>query len=144
MDNIYLAQTDTTVGFLSQNIEKLNIIKNRAKGKQYLKVFSSFASINFRLPQKYKTFIRHSKKTTFIVKNVAFRVVKDPKHSRLIKKYRWLYSTSANKSGCSFDRDFCYTKADIIIEDDRGLHELSSSTIYKINNRRKIKLKRDR
>ncbi len=140
---IILAQTDTTVGFLSSESSELDSIKSRAPSKKYLKVFDSISSLleQTRVPNAHKNAIRQSKKTTFIIKNRAFRVVKDERHKRLISKFKWLYSTSANESNKSYDRDFCFSKADIIIEDSRGLYESSSSTIYKLTNSKKIKLR---
>lgn len=137
-------QTDTTVGFLSQDANKLYEIKSRQTTKPFLKVYSSFktflASGN-RVPPTFKSTIRHSKKTTFIVKNKAFRITPTTLNASIFTEQTWYYSTSANESNKHFQRDFCEDKADIIIEDKNGLHEKSSSHLYKINNikRRKIR-----
>ena len=40
-NNIYLTQTDTTVGLLSQNKEKLNYIKNRPLNQPILREVDS-------------------------------------------------------------------------------------------------------
>ena len=77
---IYLAQTDTTAGFLSKDLKKLNSIKNRPLNQPCLICVSKFKNLqNFsRVPKKYKNLIRRSKKTTFIYPNLkAIRVVKD-------------------------------------------------------------------
>ena len=82
---IYLAQTDTTVGFLSQDLKKLNAIKNRPLNQPCLICVSKFRNLqNFsRIPKKYKNLIRRSKKTTFIYPNSqAIRVVKDHPHTK--------------------------------------------------------------
>jgi tRNA A37 threonylcarbamoyladenosine synthetase subunit TsaC/SUA5/YrdC len=140
--SIYLAQTDTTVGFLSADAFRLEEIKSRPSGKQFLKVYPSFeafqADLN-RAPQKYKNLIRRSKKTTFIIKNRASRIVNTLPHQEFLKDHRWLYSTSANQSGKGFDKDFCISKSDIIIEDQRGFEESTPSTLYKLS---KTNLKR--
>ncbi|MEA2099704.1 MAG: hypothetical protein U9P72_06210, partial [Campylobacterota bacterium] len=75
------------------------------------------------------------------VKNRAFRIAKIPLDSKILRDSSWYYSTSANKTGKSFDREFCLTKADIIIEDKNGLHEKSSSSLIKINNIKKKRLR---
>lgn len=140
---ILLAQTDTTVGFLSQNAKRLEEIKMRETGKPFLKVFSDFKTLQkeIRIPSAHKRRVRHARKTTFVVKNQAFRYVSDPEHARLIAPYGWLYSTSANPSGDGYDREFCTRHADWIIEDSRGLSELASSSIYKLGRTRLRRLR---
>ncbi|AFV97015.1 MULTISPECIES: hypothetical protein [unclassified Sulfuricurvum] len=135
MNKIILAQTDTTVGFLSQNAKRLEEIKGRAGNKPFLKVYADLKVLchDIRIPPLHKHRVRHSTKTTFIVKNQAFRYVKDPDHARLIQPYGWLYSTSANEGGKNFDNTFCRAVSDIIVEDYRGLHEQSASKIFVLN-----------
>lgn len=135
MNKILLAQTDTTVGFLSQNSKRLEEIKMRSGDKPFLKVYAELKNLScdIRIPPLHKHRVRHSKKTTFVVKNQAFRYVSTPEHAALIKPYRWLYSTSANESGKSFDETFCRSVSDVIIEDYRGLQEQSASKIFLLN-----------
>jgi tRNA A37 threonylcarbamoyladenosine synthetase subunit TsaC/SUA5/YrdC len=137
-------QTDTTVGFLSQNADDLYKIKSRKTTKPFIKVYSNFKTLlacGNRIPNKFKSNIRRSKKTTFIVKNRAFRVAKFSLHSNILKNISWHYSTSANETKKYFHRDFCEDKADIIIEDKNGLHERKSSSLYKINNIKRKKIR---
>ena len=134
--SVLLAQTDTTVGFLSTDAKSLEQIKSRPSSKQFLKVYPSFKEFKNdknRVPQKYKNLVRRAEKTTFIIKNRASRIVKDPIHLKLLKKYSWLYSTSANKSGFGFNKEFCITKSDIIIEDNRGFIESAPSSLYMLS-----------
>lgn len=132
MHKILLAQTDTTVGFLSQDARCLEEVKGRTGNKPFLKVYAELKVLRYdiRIPAIHKHRVRHSRKTTFIVKNQAFRYVSDPEHARLIQPYGWLYSTSANKSGKKFESLFCRSASDVIIEDFRGLHEQSASKIF--------------
>jgi len=133
---VILTQTDTTVGFLSQNANKLYEIKSRDKTKPFIKVykdFKTFLNSGNRVPNSKKNLVRRSKKTTFIVKNRAFRVAKIDLDSQVLRDIKWNYSTSANKSKESFNREFCEEKADIIVEDKNFLHECSSSSLIKIN-----------
>jgi len=134
MNKILLAQTDTTVGFLSQDASRLEQIKMRPHDKPFLKVYAELKCLrqDIRLPSRHKNRVRHSKKTTFVVKNQAFRYVKDPEHARLIQRYGWLYSTSANESGKKYESTFCRSVSDIIIEDYRGLSEQSASKIFRL------------
>jgi len=140
---VFLAQTDTTVGFLSQDDSRLGAIKMRDTSKPFLKVFSDFQTLkkHTRVPNPYKNWVRRAKKTTFIVKNQAFRYVSDPAHASLIAAHGWFYSTSANPSGGSYDSSFCAHNADWIIEDARGLSELSPSQIFKLGHHRLQKLR---
>ena len=137
---IYLTQTDTTVGFLSQDFKKLNKIKNRNINKKVLIEVDSLKTLKTftRVPKKFKKQVRRAKKITFIYPNGnSFRVVKDKRHLRFLQKFKWMYSTSANLSGEKFDKSWAKKQADIIVEDKRGLFEGEASKIYKI--RKKIK-----
>ena len=49
-DEVYLAQTDTTVGFLSSSKTKLNIVKNRPKNKQFLITTITFKTLKSLSP----------------------------------------------------------------------------------------------
>lgn len=137
--SIILNQTDTTVGFSSQDAHKLYEIKSRDINKPFLKVYISFKSLkkdSKRVPNNYKKLIRNSKKTTFIVKNQAFRISTPFLSSQVLRDLNWYYSTSANESGKHFNREFCTSKADIIIENSDGLHENTSSRLLKLNNKK--------
>jgi len=139
-NKIYLVQTDTTVGFLSQKKELLNIIKGRKKSQKILREVDSLKTLKsfVRVPNKFKKRVRNAKKTTFIYKNgESFRVIKDEKHLEFLKKFKWMYSTSANITGCKFDERWAREVADIIVEDE-GFFEGEASKIYKIS-REKIK-----
>jgi tRNA A37 threonylcarbamoyladenosine synthetase subunit TsaC/SUA5/YrdC len=140
-NKIYLIQTDTTVGFLSQDKEKLNKIKNRPLNQPVLIEVDSLATLKkfTRVPNRFKNRVRKSKKTTFIYPNKkSFRVVKDEKHLEFLKKFKWMYSTSANLTGKNFNKKWAKSVADIIVEDKRGLFEGKASRIYKLG-KNKIK-----
>ncbi len=143
LSSVVLTQTDTTVGFLSQDANALYEIKERSSKKQFIKVYRDFKifSSTCRVPNNQKNIIRRSKKTTFIVKNKAFRVAQSSLNSEVLRASTCSYSTSANKSNESFNRDFCEDKADIIIEDKNSLSESSSSTLIKLNNLKRRKLR---
>lgn len=141
---VILAQTDTTVGFLSQDAKKLYKIKSRDSSKQFIKVYKDFKTLlnfKYRIPQNKKNLVRRSKKTTFIIKDKAFRITKSNLNSTILDNLKWSYSTSANESGKNFDKDFCEEKADIIIEDINGLQENNSSSLLKLNNYKIRKLR---
>lgn len=141
---VILTQTDTTVGFLSQDAKKLYEIKSRSTDKPFIKVYNDFKSLlqdGKRLPKSKRNLVRRCKKTTFIVKNNAFRVAAPILESKILRDTAWHYSTSANKSKESFNREFCETKADIIVEDISRLSEKSSSALIKINNSKMRKIR---
>nr|WP_275856010.1 Sua5/YciO/YrdC/YwlC family protein [Sulfurimonas sp. MAG313] len=141
---VLLIQTDTTVGFLSQNSQFLADIKERPHNKAFVQVTSSFKTLKtlVRVPNKYKNMVRRVSKTTFVyANNKAIRVVKDKKHADFIKPFLWFYSTSANEKSLSYDKEFAHAKSDIIIQDSKGLFEGESSSIIKLTN---TKIKRFR
>ncbi len=142
--SVILTQTDTTVGFLSQNEKKLYEIKSRKTTKPFIKVYKnlkSFCDDGTRVPLSQRLLVRRSKKTTFIIKNRAFRVAPIKLNSQILRDFDWYFSTSANQSGQNFSREFCEQKADIIIEDNQGLQEKNSSSLIKINNFKRRKLR---
>ncbi|GAB6074866.1 Sua5/YciO/YrdC/YwlC family protein [Nautilia lithotrophica] len=143
-NKIYLTQTDTTVGFLSQDKTKLNKIKNRPLNQPVLREVDSLETLKtfIRVPDKYKKMLRRAKKTTFIFPNTeSYRVVKDERHLEFLKKFKWMYSTSANLHKKRFDEVWAKEQADIIVEDKRGLFEGEPSSIFKLS---KNKIKRIR
>jgi len=140
---VILAQTDTTVGFLSQNAKKLAHIKERPQNKPFLKNFFTLRELtkSMRIPQRRKKELRRAKKRTYIIKDQAFRIATFPASSVLFKKAKWFYSTSANKSKESFEYNFAKEKADIIVINEVGLFESEPSALIKCNNKKKVRLR---
>ena len=139
MNQVILAQTDTTVGFLSQNASRLSSIKARPPHKSFIQSFDSFRSFKTmggRVPQTFKKRLRRAQHTTFVINNRAIRIVTEGPHHTLLQKYGWLYSTSANEKSQSFELDFAVKHSDFIVEDERGLFEGTASNIYKINSKK--------
>lgn len=132
---IYLAQTDTTAGFLSKNLQELNKIKHRNENQPCLITVAKFSELKklTRVPEKFKNFVRKSKKTTILYPNKkAIRVVKNCAHCDFLYKHGWMYSTSANIHGKNFDIDYAKSVSDIIV--DSEFFESTPSKIYKISN----------
>jgi tRNA A37 threonylcarbamoyladenosine synthetase subunit TsaC/SUA5/YrdC len=133
---VYLVQTDTTVGFSSSNDEKLSLVKQRPASQKILQTVDSFRTLNqnTRIPKKYRRMVRKSNKTTFIYPNgLSFRVV--PKESNFydfIHKFNILYSTSANKTGQKFEKNFAFSNSDILVFTKNNFFETSASKIIKI------------
>lgn len=141
---LYLAQSDTTVGFLSQNKERLADSKNRDPNQPFITCTDTLSSLkNFaRAPRKYKNLIRRSAKITFVYPNKkAIRVVKDSLHVTFLSKIGWAYSSSANLTKKSFDLEFAQQKADIIVQDCRGLFEAAPSAIIRLGKNKKRRLR---
>ena len=138
-DLIYLVQTNTTVGFLSQNLEKLNKIKKRPLNKKFLKVVNSFEFLP-RTPKKHRKRIRQTpNNNTYIIKNEAYRVITEQNHREFLNKFNWMYSSSANESGKNFDEEFAIKNADVLVIDKRWYFESKASKIFKLS---KYKIKR--
>lgn len=140
---VYLVQTDTTVGFLSKNLEEINRIKNRDLNQPCLITTASFIELkNFaRVPKKFKNLVRKARKTTFIYPNSkSVRVVKDDKHSQFLQTHGWMYSSSANLHEQKFDLEYAKSVADEVIGNE--FIEKKSSRIYKLY-KTKIKKIRD-
>jgi len=136
-DILILSKTDTTIGFLSQDSQRIDIAKRRESDKKYITTLPSLAILKSktRTPKRYRRLIRKASKTTFIFSNSrSFRVVKDERHLLLLNRFGWLYSSSANISGSDIDIEYAKSQADIIIYPIEGIGE--SSTILKLGRKR--------
>jgi len=132
-DKVFLTQTDTTIGFVSQNADKLTAIKQRPPHKHYIKAVNSLKTLKTftRVPNIHKNRIRRSSKTTFILPNTySYRVIKHSHHLLLLNRLEWAYTTSANLSNQPYDESFAKEYADIIIEPLTQIQEASS--IFKV------------
>ncbi len=142
---IYLVQTDTTVGFSSTNDEKLSKLKKRPTTQKILQVVDSFTTLKqyTRVPKTHKKLVRKAKKTTFIYPNThSFRIInKEDKFYDFVKKFKNIYSTSANITTKSFDEEFARANVNIVVETKEGFSETVSSSIYLL---KKMKLKKIR
>lgn len=132
-DKVFLTQTDTTIGFVSQNAEKLTSIKQRPPHKHYIKAVNSLATLKTftRVPSSHKNTLRRAKKTTFILPNGhSYRVVYDKHHLLLLNRLTWAYTTSANLSGESYDENFARKHTDVVIEP--LIQNTEASSIYRL------------
>lgn len=148
---IFLAQCDTTAGFLSVNQARILEIKNSPKDKAILRESCDLAHIKVlsRIPRILQRRIRFAKKTTFIFdNNLSFRVVGEScessgesreshkssanLHHKFLKRFGTLFSSSANQKGKKFERNFALNGADIIVSDNRGFFEDSPSSIFRV------------
>lgn len=130
---VFLTQTDTTIGFVSQNADKLTDIKQRPPHKHYIKAVNSLQTlVTFtRVPHMHKNRVRRSKKTTFIMPNGhSYRVIQDKHHLLLLDRLKWAYTSSANLSNEAYDEDFAKKMADVIIEPLKETAQ--ASHIYKL------------
>ena len=142
---LLLAQSDTTVGFLSYSSERVNKAKQRPVSQKVLQTFPSFKALNqvTRVPKKHRSFVRRSKKTTFVLDNgLAFRVVsKKSLHHSLIESMGPLYSSSANRTKKSFNENEACLLADIIVKDRRGFYEAEASEMFRLSKSGKRRMR---
>jgi tRNA A37 threonylcarbamoyladenosine synthetase subunit TsaC/SUA5/YrdC len=134
---VFLTQTDTTVGFVSQNATRLTLIKQRPPFKHYIKAVPSLQKLTTftRVPNKHKNRIRREKQSTFVFPDRhSYRIIKTGPHHSLIQKLTWAYTTSANLSGKEFDEKFALSAADVIVKFPLTQERRDASTIYKINH----------
>jgi len=140
-DKVFLTKTDTTIGFVSQNRNKLDTIKQRPNFKHYIKAVNSLQTLKTftRIPLLHRNRVRRSKKTTFIMPNKdSYRVIYDKHHLLLLNRLKWAYTTSANLSGEPYDEIFAKTNADVIIEPlnisnkTSNIYKLGQNTIKKV------------
>ena len=133
---VFLTQTDTTIGFVSQNAERLTQIKQRPPHKHYIKALPSLKALKSftRVPNMHKNRVRRAKKTTFIMPNGhSYRVVQDKHHLLLLKRLGWAYTSSANLSGKAYVEDFAKDATDVVITPLK--QKSSASNIYKLEKK---------
>lgn len=142
---IYLVQTDTTVGFSSLSDEKLSTAKKRPKSQKVLQTIDSFFNLKekTRVPKKFRKKVRKAKKSTFIYPNGdSFRYIDgEDNFYDFISKFASLYSTSANLTQNKFDYEYAFLKSDVIVFTKDGFSEKASSSIYKINKTKILKIR---
>jgi len=142
-NRLFLTQTDTTVGFVSQDASKIDRAKRRLPNKHYIRVVNSLETLkNFtRVPNIHKNRLRRAKRTTFIMPNgLSFRVVKDTKHNILLDRVKWLYSSSANLSGAEYDELYAKENTEVIVATPQGKRgEASKIYLLSQNGRQSIR-----
>ncbi|MDL0079200.1 hypothetical protein [Helicobacter zhangjianzhongii] len=137
---IFLAQTDTTAGFLCSSPTLLNRAKLRPSSQAVLKTFASLqcATQELRVPISHRHFVRRASKTSVILPSKkSFRIVKEPLHREFLRYFGGLCSTSANRTKEPFSLEFALQVADVVIVDSRGLYEDKPSAIYRLSRTRK-------
>lgn len=132
---LYLTQTDTTIGFVSQDSSKIDHAKKRLPNKHYISVVNSLETLKTftRVPQKYKNHLRRAKQTTFIMPNGhSFRVVKNSEHNLLLDRVKWLYSSSANLSGAIYNKDYAKKMTQVVVSfPEKAIRE--ASKVYRLS-----------
>lgn len=149
---VYLAQSDTTAGFLCEDFKRLNHIKGRDVEQDVLLTLDTLHKLKnlVRIPNTHKNRVRKSTKSTFIYKgknpleqeSLAIRLVCATScHSAFLSFFPFLYSSSANAHKAEFDLGFALEMAEVLVLDSRLLSAQSPSKMYKIT---RTKLKRVR
>jgi len=135
---LYLTQTDTTIGFVSQDSSKIDKAKKRLANKHYIRVVNSLEILQkfTRVPTAHKNRVRRASRTTFIMPSgYSFRVVKDTEHKLLLDRLQWAYSSSANLSGAEYDAIYAKEQAEVVVNfsmQKRG----KVSRIYRLGQKR--------
>ena len=140
---VYLTATDTTVGFISQNADRLDAIKGRPEHKHYIVALPSLRTLRSktRIPLRHRNRIRRARRTTFVLPDGrSWRVIHDPRHHRIIQELGWAYTTSANRSGEAYDETWAREKADVVIEPLKASTS-APSTILKLGKNHILKLR---
>ena len=67
------------------------------------------------------------------------RVVKECAHEEFLRQFDWLYSSSANLNGQSFDEEWAKAAADEVV--DQNFSQNASSKIYKISKTKILRIR---
>jgi len=140
---VYLTQTDTTIGFVSQNSHQLDSIKQRPNHKRYITALPSLHTLksHTRVPNIHKNRVRRAKHSTFIFTNMnSYRIIRDRYHLLLLDRLGWAYTTSANPSNKPYDEKFATKSADVIISSNHP-NSTNPSSIYRLGKNRLIRVR---
>lgn len=143
-DAVYLTQTDTTVGFVSQSSFHLAQAKERDPAQPFILCVSSYTKQKnlTRTPKNFRKKVRRMRKVTWLYPNKqAIRVVKEHKHQTFLKNFAYVYSSSANKNKKNFNLTYAKNQANIIIESNSGLSQRQGSVILKLGKTKMHKLR---
>ncbi|GHV02651.1 hypothetical protein AGMMS49521_4530 [Campylobacterota bacterium] len=132
---IVLSQTDTTVGLLSHDPALLNRAKGRSDTQPVIRTVKNLAVLRefVRVPAAHKNAVRRARKTTFIFPNRASLRVITGQHRAFFDRIKWIYSTSANKTGEPIDIEWAKTVSDVWVIPAGGLICGAPSAIYKLS-----------
>ena len=136
---LFLTDTDTTVGFLSKDPQRLDRAKKRPASKHYITALPSLRQLtaNARIPKKFRHRIRRSRQESYILPSGhSYRIVYDRRHLLLLERLEWTYTSSANLSEAPYDEAYAREAADVTVE-PLGPPR-APSRIYRLG-RRKIK-----
>ncbi len=142
-DLVYLVQTDTTAGFLSQSKVRLAKAKGRPQSRPFLKAVARLSTLKScgRVPARFKNIVRRSRKRSFILPNgSSFRLVRG-RHRGFVEKFGWCYSTSANRHGEPFDEKYALDHCDVVVESKDGFHSAKVSEIWRLGREKRIKIR---
>lgn len=134
---IYLAQTDTTAGFLSYNKEEINLVKKRQINQECLITCANNAQLQgiSRVPKKWANWVRRACKTSFLYPNKQLvRVVKNHPHEAFLREMGPMYSSSANMHKKGFDLKWAKSVATVVVDED--FYESTPSSIYLLGRSR--------
>ena len=140
---VYLTQTDTTIGFVSQDTVRLDTIKERPSHKSYIRAVDSLATLKSftRIPLAHRNRVRRARKTTFVFPDGhSYRVIHNSTHLQLIGRLKWAYTTSANQSGKAWDEAWARSVSDTVIE-PLNAHHADPSRILRLSHTRIQKLR---
>jgi tRNA A37 threonylcarbamoyladenosine synthetase subunit TsaC/SUA5/YrdC len=116
---VYLTATDTTVGFVSQDSDRLDAVKGRPPHKHYITALPSLRALleRTRIPAAHANRVRRARDTTFILPDGrSWRIIPHGTHHDLVARLGWAYTTSANPSGHPYDEAWARKQADMVID----------------------------
>jgi tRNA A37 threonylcarbamoyladenosine synthetase subunit TsaC/SUA5/YrdC len=140
---IFLVQTDTTAGLLSQDGAALNAAKGRDTDQKLIRAVGSFMTLKkfARVPPAHRNLVRRSRGRSFVFPNgEALRVVFGA-HRRFFDRMEWAFSTSANRRGERFDQKWAESVSDCFVLTPDGFRENAPSGIVRLGRARKVRIR---
>jgi len=140
---VYLAQTDTTVGFVGPDAAALAQAKGRPASRPMLKALPDLRAVSDvgRVPPAHRRRVRRAGASSFILPNGrSFRVIKGP-HRALVTRLGGCYTTSANRHGEGFDEAYAREAADVWVETAEGYREKPPSAIWRLGRKKAVKVR---
>lgn len=132
---VALAQSDTTVGLLSQEPTGLNRLKGRRADRALIVTVRDFGVLKgqLRTPPSCRSAIRRMRRTTIIYpQKAAIRVVHGD-HARMLERIGWCFSSSANPTGGAFDESWAKKQANLWCLSPKGFESKQASKILRLS-----------
>jgi len=63
------------------------------------------------------------------------------KHRNFVEKFGWCYTTSANRHGEPFDKEYALKECDVVVESKDGFYSAKASEIWRLGRKKRLRIR---